>query len=552
MKGLLVRLFAIDPRSLAALRITLGVILLVDLANRSTDLVAHYTDAGAMPRTVVRKSFLHLWGWSLHALGGSTAFEAAMFLLAVAMAVCLVIGYRARLATFLSWLLLVSLHSRSPALLNGGDTLLRMLLFWSMFLPLGRVWSLDGRRRERAGPPADDPTRRVLNMATVAILLQVCLVYWVSAFYKWNDDWCSGTALYYALSYANYARPLAGFLLGFPQALSLLSRATLAWEFAGPALALIPFKTREVRLFVVLGFVLLHLGIELTMTVGLFSYVAVTAWLVFVPGRFWDAMRLTSHEKRRQDQLAQSALGTAAEEPGSPTPQSRLVRAGSHLVNAVVAVLLVAVVAWNVYMIPQIHRSHPAPLVLQRFIHVTRTWQNWGMFARPPGRHGWYVVLVRLDDGQLIDLARDGQPADWQSWQQPADVAGRYPNHRWRKFYANLSSRRFARYRGPLCDYLLRQWKAANPHAPDVAAIELHYMEAETLPPDAVEGLAEENLQTPDEDLASADSKGAAETCDADSTPPVQQRLLYKHEFKPVPVPELLRLPDDLPDPADE
>ena len=46
-----VDIFGADLRSLATFRIVLALLVLSDLAIRATDLTAHYTDAGVMPRT---------------------------------------------------------------------------------------------------------------------------------------------------------------------------------------------------------------------------------------------------------------------------------------------------------------------------------------------------------------------------------------------------------------------------------------------------------------------------------------------------------------------
>lgn len=42
-------------------------------------------------------------------------------------AMALIWGYDTRLATFLSWYLLISLHTRNPIILHDGDTVLRLL-----------------------------------------------------------------------------------------------------------------------------------------------------------------------------------------------------------------------------------------------------------------------------------------------------------------------------------------------------------------------------------------------------------------------------------------
>ena len=48
-----VELFGADLRSLAAFRVVLASLVLVDLATRATDFYAHYTDTGILPRTVL-------------------------------------------------------------------------------------------------------------------------------------------------------------------------------------------------------------------------------------------------------------------------------------------------------------------------------------------------------------------------------------------------------------------------------------------------------------------------------------------------------------------
>ena len=68
-------------------------------------------------------------------LVNSLTFAALLFLVAAAGAGALLLSYRTRLATLLSWVLLVSVQNRNPLLGQGGDDLLRMLLFWGLFLP---------------------------------------------------------------------------------------------------------------------------------------------------------------------------------------------------------------------------------------------------------------------------------------------------------------------------------------------------------------------------------------------------------------------------------
>jgi hypothetical protein len=140
--------FEIDARSLAAFRISLALLVLADLIRRSRNLTAFYTDFGVFPRQafIAHQNPYHL---SFHIVSGEAWAQALLFLLAGGFALALTIGYRTSVATVGTWLFLLSLHNRMPDVLNGGDFLLRMLLFWAMFLPLGSRWAIDAIQTDR-------------------------------------------------------------------------------------------------------------------------------------------------------------------------------------------------------------------------------------------------------------------------------------------------------------------------------------------------------------------------------------------------------------------
>src|SRR5689334_14974245 len=140
-------MFCIDLRSLAAFRIAVGLILIWDLIMRSRDMTAHYTDEGVLPRTVLMDNYLSLRPYlSVHILHGSLTFQTLMFCIAGLCALAMTLGYRSRPATIACWFLTCSLHARNPLIVHGGDDLLRVMLFWAMFVPLGARWSIDAGR----------------------------------------------------------------------------------------------------------------------------------------------------------------------------------------------------------------------------------------------------------------------------------------------------------------------------------------------------------------------------------------------------------------------
>ncbi|NIP85312.1 MAG: hypothetical protein GTO03_07040, partial [Planctomycetales bacterium] len=125
------QVFGIDLRSLAAFRIGMGLLLLSDLFCRGQQIAAHYTDLGVLPRgariaiyDMGDQTGLRYW-WSLHMFSGEYLLQLLLFVVAAVFAGWLLIGYRTRLATIASWILLISLASRNPMLLDGGDVLLQ-------------------------------------------------------------------------------------------------------------------------------------------------------------------------------------------------------------------------------------------------------------------------------------------------------------------------------------------------------------------------------------------------------------------------------------------
>lgn len=294
-------LVGIDPRSLAVFRVALALVLLVDLVIRAQNLDAFYTDSGVFTCADARHAAVGTAVWSLHWWCGAAWYQALLFGLAGLAALALLVGYHARLAAFVSWALLVSLHGRNPQVLQGGDVLLRCLVFWAMLLPLGARFSLDRARIPLGQPP---PRRAVASVAAAALLVQVCCMYWFTAALKTAPDWRqTHTAVYFALSIEQLSTPFGEWLLHYPHLLRALTAATMVQERWGPWLVFVPgllaalvswrLAERAVllgRLLAVGSFAGFHLGLFSSMELGPFPFICWTAWLPFIPAAVWDAL----------------------------------------------------------------------------------------------------------------------------------------------------------------------------------------------------------------------------------------------------------------------
>jgi predicted DCC family thiol-disulfide oxidoreductase YuxK len=272
--------FGIDLRTLALFRVMVALMILADLVTRARDLTAHYTDAGILPRA----EHLRLpggWRWSFHLMGGSATVEAVLFAIAALIALALLVGYRTRLATVLSWLFLASLQARNPTLIQGGDNLLLLLLFWGMFLPLGARFAIDAALDRSAS----EAPNAYFSVATAALLVQCMSVYFFSALLKSGPEWWpDGTAVYFALHLDHLATPFAAWFRQFSPVLAGLTYYVWVLELIGPTLMFLPVGFPWLRLALQAMFITMHIGFILCLEIGLFPFISITSLLAFTPG----------------------------------------------------------------------------------------------------------------------------------------------------------------------------------------------------------------------------------------------------------------------------
>jgi hypothetical protein len=453
------RRVAVDRRALAALRVALALLLLADLALRSRALGAHYTDNGVLPRAALRANYGALADLSLHALSGGIALQALLFVVAGMAAVALAAGYRTRLATLVCWFLLVSLHARNPLVLNAGDSILRRLLFWGLFLPLGSVWSLDALARVESGSggregPADAVT--VAGVATAALLVQVVLVYAVNAVIKLRGGaWLDGTAIRYVFGIDQLTVLLGDTLAGHPVVLEPLAQLWLLLLVVSPLLLLLRGWPRALLAAV---FAAGHLGMALTLRLGPFPFVSMAALLPFLPPRVWDAVGrglrgVVPADHRARASRAGRRLATRL--PRGPRLPADA-RATGHRVAAVVAAgLLVTVLVWNAVSVG----VAPAPPAVREASEQYR----WDMFAPEPRRvDGWYVAPATLPDGERVDAWNGGAV----SWAPPPDTTATFPTHRWLVYLLDLQRPGGAGLRDEFGSYLCDRWAARHDGRP--------------------------------------------------------------------------------------
>jgi hypothetical protein len=451
-------LFGLDTRSLAAFRIGFGLIVVLDVLNRFPDLTVHYTDAGALPRWAVTEHIARAEHISLHMASGTWGWELFLFVVEIAFGLMLLVGFRTRLATIACWALTVSLHNRNPLVLHSGDVIIRLMLFWAIFLPLGARWSIDARRPLlRPEPPAT-----FASVGSAAFVVQLAYVYVFTWLLKTGAAWHNGTAVYYTLQIDHFAKqPQSHWMLQHLDALRILTHATIVFEIAGPLLLLVPFFTGPLRTALVFAFWGLHLGFFAFMELGLFPWTCIAAWAAVLPGWFWDRFRV------------RATHGSALRAP--------------VWMDVVAGSCLALVTWWNLSTIEPSRFSVAKPVaVIGRTLRLD---QKWEMFAPYPLKDdGWFVIAGRLHDETETELLRGGPV----SFEKPEGIAASYHGQRWSKYMRNLYLPKYKAMRLYYGRYLCRTHNAGKNRSDRDAleGFEMFYMKEVTPPPGSPDPVA--------------------------------------------------------------
>jgi predicted DCC family thiol-disulfide oxidoreductase YuxK len=197
----------------------------------------------------------------------------------LAAALCLMLGWWTRLAAFLVFLGLNSLHNRNHVILSGADIVMIVLSFYLLFAPAGAACSLDRLGRFMRGEEDEEPPC-IVPWAQRLMQIQIALLYLCSFLNKVpGSRWVDGTALYWALQIPEMRRfPVPLFDAQHMWLVNLATYGALATELALATLIWVP----RLRLYVLAAGVLLHIGIEYSMNVPLFSFLMVASYLIFL------------------------------------------------------------------------------------------------------------------------------------------------------------------------------------------------------------------------------------------------------------------------------
>ena len=267
----------IDPRVAAVLRIGLGGIACLRWMLDAPDVEFWWGESGVLPERLARPLNAPTIPSVFWLLPDHDLVTWACWALATVQAGLLTVGYASRFQAASVFVWLVSFQARNPALTDGGDAMLRVVMALLVFLPLGAVWSIDAWRGRADRADGSGFALRLIQLQTVLVLL-------VAGIEKLpGPTWHDGTAMANVFMLDDFWGNLP-----FPDALRyspgfsrFMTWSALVFEFTVPFLVWFA-RTRRAALVVALSF---HAFLLWTMNIFVFEIVMMTCWLSFLR---WD------------------------------------------------------------------------------------------------------------------------------------------------------------------------------------------------------------------------------------------------------------------------
>jgi Vitamin K-dependent gamma-carboxylase len=439
------RYYSFDLRSLALQRISVAFVLILDAYIRINDIVAHYTASGVLP---------------LGSFGGFkqifTYFPDTpityyiWFTVYILSAFCLLIGYKTKVFTFICWWMLCQIQARNPYILQGGDDLLRLALFWLLFLPTHKRWSADSYFSK-----FQISNNSYFSFANIGYLCLIASVYFFSALLKNSDEWLKdGSAVYYALSLDQLVLPMGKLIYPYPWLLKILTYSVYYSELILPFFLLSPFK--KLRNITVLVLLMMHLGIGSTLYVGLFFIIGISTLVTLYQGSLLDKIDNSAWLRIR------------IKKPILVREKIEIIT--NPMLNVFSILVTVYCLTWNFSSVPSFPFEFKADF--QKIGYTLRLDQKWAMFAPTVFKDdGWLIAEGFTKEKQRINLFNGESPIDEN---KPKSVVKMFKNDRWRKYSENILFVDLSWLRYHYCKYLVKQWNAA--HTLQVDSINLIYM----------------------------------------------------------------------------
>jgi hypothetical protein len=291
--------------------------------------------------------------------------------------------------------------------------IMRLLLTWTLLLPLGDRFSLDSARHTSSNSKTQPDN--FTSVFALVLPLQLSAIYFFNVLHKFDDTWLDGSFLSLIMQDASITTGLGIYISQLLPLwiLKLSTVATLVLEAAAPFLLLSPLAPSRCRVTAVALLCILHLAIALSMKLGIFSSAMICFLILMLPGPAAERLVERSLRVIPWNPMHQRPV---LEQHTSPrvSPAHPRIRLASTLVTTIF------VLVFGTASLSQLIReneplsiwfSHRPIQPLQRILTALNTYQGWCMFATCSSRSApatYETLILEAADASesRIDLVR--------------------------------------------------------------------------------------------------------------------------------------------------
>jgi hypothetical protein len=269
--------------TVAIFRLLFGVILVVHGLLLWPHASLWYGPQGFLPD----RQYVQIYGRSrftvFHFLPNSDLTAKVVLAAFIVAAAALSVGILTTVSAIITFVLLVSIHNRNPAVLHGGDDVLRVMAFLLIFASAGVDLSVDRfatSGRLFVGEYASPWVLRLMQ-------LQVSIIYLRAGLAKLGGAaWLEGSAAYYPTQVQEYRRFPVPRALTSPFWIKLATWGTILTELGvGTAI-----WVKEFRFAILLCGFAFHLVLEYFLNLQLFGWTMMCCLLLFVAPSYFMAL----------------------------------------------------------------------------------------------------------------------------------------------------------------------------------------------------------------------------------------------------------------------
>ncbi|MDC0145433.1 DCC1-like thiol-disulfide oxidoreductase family protein [bacterium] len=291
----------IDSRALGIYRILIGGICSLDIIRRWNYIDVFYSNQGIHMASDSKAFNIFYY------IGNNSIETHIIFLIGILFSLALMVGYKTKLSHLISAAIIISIHSQATAVGNSGDLFLNSILIWTLFLPLGKSFSLDSiikSLRDSKELKVEDLNNRtyginkpiqIYSIAYLAILLQISTIYFLSALNRMDSaSWKEGIAFYkmhqldgFITYFGYYIRESINYPIS-----KFFTYSTLYLEYSIPFLLLFPFYKHILRLIAIISLTTFHLMIRLSIHVGLFSHIMIATFPLLIDEKIINYIKI--------------------------------------------------------------------------------------------------------------------------------------------------------------------------------------------------------------------------------------------------------------------